>query len=289
MISFEYPIVLLIPIIIYICQKYCKKEQEVVYLVNARYYATSQKKKIDILNILKWVTVIAISISLASPYTKEKNPDSKYGINILMALDMSGSMEEIFEDVQSAVLKFTQERNKDNVGLILFAEKMMVASPMTTNTKYLEKIVSSLKLGLISSGGTAINDTLITANKILEKQEGITKIIVIFSDGEDTTSQYRQEEVDKVFATNPYRVYSLVYGPQNDFLYTLSSSTHGQYFEVLDVDKLADVYSNISEIEKELIDSDVMMLKNSQAIYFSWIGFISLFFYILLRYKVLQK
>lgn len=290
MISFEYPIFLLLPIIIYICQKFCKKNINIEYIPNAKYFLNSDVKSFKLLVFLKWITIILIVIALSSPYSKIKNNDTRYGVNILIGLDVSGSMYDIFDTVKKSVLNFIDNRGDDNIGLILFAKNIMLASPMTNETKYVHKILSNVKLGVINGGGTAINDMLVSANQILSKADGVTKIIILFSDGEDTTSMYNQNEVyDKFKDKNMYRVYSLVYGAKNDFLYKLSNNTKGQYFNIKDIKNLSNVYNKISSLEKQLINNDAYFFKTYYFIYFIWLSIFTLLLYIIIKYEVIKR
>ena len=290
MISFEYPIFLLLPIIIYICQKFCKKNINIEYIPNAKYFLNSDVKSFKLLVFLKWITIILIVIALSSPYSKIKNNDTRYGVNILIGLDVSGSMYDIFDTVKKSVLNFIDNRGDDNIGLILFAQNIMLASPMTNETKYVHKILSNVKLGVINGGGTAINDMLVSANQILSKADGVTKIIILFSDGEDTTSMYNQNEVyDKFKDKNMYRVYSLVYGAKNDFLYKLSNNTKGQYFNIKDIKNLSNVYNKISSLEKQLINNDAYFFKTYYFIYFIWLSIFTLLLYIIIKYEVIKR
>ncbi len=289
MINFEYPYVFIIPIIIYICQKYCKKNNQAIYLPNARYYNVDKKNKINLLNIFKWLTILFIIIAISSPYDKIKNPEQKYGVSILINLDVSGSMSSIFNDVKNSAIEFVGSRKNDNIGLVLFAGGVMVASPMTTELNYIKTMLKNINIGIIYSGGTAIYDTLATSNKILQKQESASKIIILFTDGEDFDSKYTQDEIYQLFEIDNYRVYSIVAGAKNIFLDNISKQTNGKYYNLEDSKNISDIYKQINMLEQELIDTDTQTLKTYYFHYFIWLSFITLFGYILLRYKVLKS
>ncbi|MBN21751.1 MAG: hypothetical protein CL678_10755 [Bdellovibrionaceae bacterium] len=164
-----------------------------------RYSRGSRSKK-----IVYWTLAIClIFISLAQPrfgFKEESIPVN--GLDLVIALDLSNSM--LVEDVVPSRLKkakhviraLTSELSGDRVGLVGFAGSAFLASPLTTDLRYLVETVDSLSPDAIDTQGTDIGLAIETATKALERgaetelvqatdHDDITKAILLISDGED--------------------------------------------------------------------------------------------------------
>ena len=91
------------------------------------------------------------------------------GIDIVMALDLSGSMiSEDFVvrgervnrvDMAKSVLKtFIDKRPNDRIGLVVFAAQAYIATPLTLDHDYLQENLARLEIGAIKSDATAIGN-----------------------------------------------------------------------------------------------------------------------------------
>ena len=120
-----------------------------------------------ILKLLRWGALVLMIIAMARPQQVHTETSIKAsGIDIAVALDLSGSMES--EDFQfkrqpvnrlfmaKEVLKnFVRKRPGDRIGLIAFAGRAYVASPLTLDHDYLIQNIERLELHMIEDG-TAI-------------------------------------------------------------------------------------------------------------------------------------
>ena len=197
--SFEYPYLFLLIFIFIICAKYCKAKVQSYYMPHLNIYNEASKANSSITNILKWSTIIFSIIALASPI-KELNIVHKKseGIDILLALDTSGSMRQIgfnsndvdqnrWDVVSDIVKDFIAQRKADNIGLIVFGTSVMTASPLTYDKKAQIKIIDNLGIGIVGDK-TALIDSIATSVNILSKRKSKSKIIIALTDGEDTAS-----------------------------------------------------------------------------------------------------
>ncbi len=141
-------------------------------------------------------------LSLARPqwgFHEEKITQT--GIDILLILDLSSSMEA--EDVVPSRLKkakhflrnFIGSLKGDRVGLVGFAGSSFLASPLTTDTTYVQEILEILETTTLQNQGTDIGLGLQTAAQALdraaevsgseESQAEQSRAVVLISDGED--------------------------------------------------------------------------------------------------------
>lgn len=154
--------------------------------------------------ILPWVRsflasglIACLVLILANPIHLQsiQNP-LKNGVDILFVLDLSKSM--LAEDIapnridagKRVLTNFISERPDDRIGLIGFAGKPFVFSPLTFDRKSLTSIVGNITVDSIKQeipgfSGTAIWDALLLAtdaitNDIPERK----KILILLTDGE---------------------------------------------------------------------------------------------------------
>jgi Ca-activated chloride channel family protein len=120
-----------------------------------------------ILAALRWLALIGLIVGLARPQKVQEESSMKAsGIDIAVALDLSGSMES--EDFRyrgkqvnrlfmaKEVLKsFVLKRPGDRIGLVVFAGRDYVASPLTLDHEFLVANIDRLELHTIEDG-TAI-------------------------------------------------------------------------------------------------------------------------------------
>ena len=102
-------------------------------------------------------------VALARPQrTDERVEQIGRGIDIVLAVDVSGSMEiqdlrpNRLEAAKRLATAFVDRRAGDRLGLVAFAGTAYSLAPLTTDYDLLREDLASLKLGLIADDGTAI-------------------------------------------------------------------------------------------------------------------------------------
>lgn len=235
---------------------------------------------------LRWLAVALFVVALAQPRLLKSTTQVKAsGIDIVVALDMSGSMvSEDFVvngqrvnrfDMARRVLKgFIDKRPNDRIGLVLFASQAYIATPLTLDHDYLEEDLDRLKIGDINQNSTAIGDGLATAVNRLRDLKAKSKIVILMTDGQNNAGK-----IDPVMAANAaaalgVKVYTVgigehgmapmpVYmggqkvGYQNvpvdideDTLRQIAEKTGGNYYRADNAKKFQDIYAEINKLEK---------------------------------------
>src|SRR6266481_583632 len=120
------------------------------------------------LSALRWLTLGLLIVALAQPrLTKSETRVTASGVDIAVALDLSGSMlSEDFEvrgkrvnrfNMAREVLKgFIEKRPSDRIGLIVFASEAYISTPLTLDHDFLIQNLDRLKIGDIDENHTAI-------------------------------------------------------------------------------------------------------------------------------------
>jgi len=114
-----------------------------------------------LLSALRWFALALFIIALAQPrITKSETKVTASGVDVVVALDMSGSMvSEDFEvhgqrvnrfNMAREVLKqFIDKRPSDRIGLVAFATQAFIAAPLTLDHDFLLQNLERLQIGTI--------------------------------------------------------------------------------------------------------------------------------------------
>jgi Ca-activated chloride channel family protein len=231
----------------------------------------------QILAALRWVALAALIIALAQPlWTKSMTQIKASGIDIAVALDLSGSMRtqdyivdgqgaSRFDVAKAALKKFVAQRPDDRIGLVVFAAQSFIASPMTLDHDYLLDNIERLEIGTINSDATAIGDGLTTALNRLRNVKAKSKIIVLMTDGANNSGR-----IDPITATEAaqalgVKIYTIGLGnkeyveqnrmpsgflPDEDGLKKIAQMTGGQFYRGDNSEKLREIYDEIDKMEK---------------------------------------
>ncbi len=102
------------------------------------------------------------------------------GIDIIMALDVSGSMlardfkPDRLEAAKEVAKEFIDKRPNDRVGLVIFSGEAFTQVPLTTDHAMIANLFREVKSGMIEDG-TAIGDGLATAITRLQDSKQFQK------------------------------------------------------------------------------------------------------------------
>ncbi|MBG0782252.1 MAG: VWA domain-containing protein [Bacteroidales bacterium] len=232
---------------------------------------------------LRWMAIGLIIIALARPQTSSSSQNMTIeGIDIVMALDVSGSMlardlkPDRLEASKAVASSFIKDRPNDRIGLVIFSGETFTQVPLTTDHSILLNMFKDIKSGMIEDG-TAIGDGLATAVTRLKDSRAISKVVILLTDGVNNAGSVdpmTAAEIAKVFGvrvytigvgsfgTAPYPVQT-PFGIQlrdmkveidEDLLQNIATQTDGRYFRATTNQKLEDIYAEIDKLERSKIE-----------------------------------
>lgn len=244
------------------------------------------QKRDYILFFLRALILFVLILLIAKPqYIDQKTQVSVDGIDIMLALDMSGSMEIPDFDTQNRTRflvakeeaqRFIEKRIHDAIGLVIFAKFALSRCPVTFDKKLLQSILSKLEIGFIDSGGTMINRALVAAINRLKTSNSKNRIIILLTDGESSDGDLDSTisiELAKKFSIKIYTIgigsdkeeqmFHPLYGPikkpavNRAFLTKIAQETGGKMFMAHNVDDMRAIYATIDSLEKTSYDVPV--------------------------------
>ncbi|MFR9520718.1 MAG: VWA domain-containing protein, partial [Rikenellaceae bacterium] len=139
--------------------------------------------------VLRMVAFALLIVALARPQDIEEHQNiSSEGIDIMMALDISGSMlardfaPDRITAAKEVAASFIGDRVGDRIGLVVFAGEAFTQSPLTTDKATLQTLLARIRSGVIEDG-TAIGNGLATALNRLRESDSKSKVIILLTDG----------------------------------------------------------------------------------------------------------
>jgi Ca-activated chloride channel family protein len=235
--------------------------------------------------ILRMLALALLIVVLARPQsTNHWQNETVEGIDIMLALDISGSMLagdfspnriEASKDVAS---EFVAGRPNDRIGIVLFGGESFTQCPLTTDHAVLINLLHDVNVGIIDDQSTAIGLGLANAVKRLKDSGAKSRVVILVTDGVNNAGAVDPITAAEIARTFGIRVYTIGVGtigtapyPVKDLfgntyyqqmnveidegmLRQISSMTSGAYFRATNNQKLKDIYAKIDQLEKSKID-----------------------------------
>jgi Ca-activated chloride channel homolog len=139
--------------------------------------------------VLRSLAIAMVIVVIARPQsTNTIENRTTEGIDIIMALDISGSMMAMdlkpdrLEAAKNVAVEFVSGRSDDKIGLVIFAAESFTQCPLTTDHAVLVNLFNDIKPGMLEDG-TAIGMGLATAVARLKDSQAKSKVVILLTDG----------------------------------------------------------------------------------------------------------
>ena len=267
--------------------------------------------------VLRVLCITLLSIALARPQlTNRWQSESTEGIDIMMALDISGTMlaEDLnpnrLEAAKQVASDFVLARPNDQIGLVVFAGESFTQCPLTTDHAVLINLFQSVKFGMIEDG-TAIGLGLANCVNRMKDSPTKSKVIILLTDGSNNRGEIDPQTAAEIARTFGIRVYAVgvgsheparipvqtPYGTQymmmdSEFdeatLRQIASTTGGEYFRATDNRSLKRIYEQIDQLEKTKLRVREYSKHTENFVPFLMAALACLLLEVILRYFVLR-
>ncbi len=232
--------------------------------------------------VLRLLALSSLIIAMARPRKVDISSQTKStkGIDIVMAIDVSGSMlaKDLHPNRMEALKKvaenFVEGRPNDRIGIVVYASEAYTKTPVTSDKAIVQEAIGSIKYDQVLQDGTGIGMGLTTAVNRLKDSKAKSKVIILLTDGvnnagfiePETASQIAREYGIKVYTigigTNGNAMFPYAYAPNGGFLFrmmpveidtnllqTIARNTGGKYFRASSNSKLEAIYDEINKLE----------------------------------------
>jgi Ca-activated chloride channel family protein len=270
-----------------------------------------------LLYIFRLVAIALLIVALARPQSSSSRKDVTIeGIDIVMALDVSGSMlamdlrPDRLEAAKDVASEFIAGRPNDRFGLVIFSGETFTQCPLTTDHDVIRNLFKEVKSGMIEDG-TAIGDGLATSVNRLKDSKAVSKVIILLTDGVNNMGSMdplSSAEIAKIYGI---RIYTIGVGTEGlapypvqtpfgirtqdmevkideELLQQVAEMTEGRYFRATSNRKLRDIYTEIDKLEKSKIDVTEFQKKKEEFFIYALIAFLLITLEILLRNTIFR-
>ena len=314
------PLVAVFPVLVvfwwWICHRKQRLSTSAIVYSDIRLFAglpVSWKVRFHALpDVLRWIAWGCLVIALARPQTGQSQQIIHgQGIEIVLALDISGSMEATdfapqnrLEAAKSVIDDFIQRREFDQIGLVVFAHDSYQLVPPTLDYSILRKTLSNIQLATVQgiADGTAIGLGIASAGNMLRSGTAPSKVIILLTDGANNAGDIGPMTAAEAVAALGMRVYTVGMvqkvspssaNAQEDnidesTLKSVASVTNGHYYAASNETDLENIYNQINILERSDIDKQVFVRWQEQFHWFAAIGLLLLIIEQAFRQTILQ-
>jgi Ca-activated chloride channel family protein len=221
----------------------------------------------------KLLAACCLGVALARPVERAVLPLREQGVDIVLLVDTSSSMNipdmdaaqrlRRMDAARTRAEEFARERTHDRVGLVAFARFADLRCPLTMDEKALAaflRVLDTVPEGT-ELDGTGIGIALAKAVQVLQQSDARSKVVVLLTDGEQTVHDISTADGSKLAQDAGVRVHTIGLGNGTptpfgfsplDFrdLKAIARTTGGRFFQPKSDEDLAEVYARIDELEK---------------------------------------
>lgn len=235
------------------------------------------------------LSLALLIVALARPQMgKTLSKVEASGIDIILALDVSRSMlaEDFTIDgeranrldaVKQVTQKFIEGRPNDRIGIVAFAGKPYMVSPLTLDHSWLLQNLERIRIGLVEDG-TAIGSAIASAANRLKDKESKSKIMVLLTDGDNNAGRITPVTAAEAAKALGIKIYAICAGsrgyapmPMSDAfgrkvyrqvlvevdeaaLKQVAQIGGGEFYRAVDTATLTQIFEQIDKLEKSKVE-----------------------------------
>ena len=193
------------------------------------------------------------------------------GREFVLLVDTSQSMgvrDFRFEDqnvaridvLKGIVSKFVQARKSDHFSLITFASEAATVVPMTYDQQLVTQQLSRLQLGVLGDD-TAIGHALALAVKQVDEDKEFSPVLILFSDGENTSGELTPRDALILSQNVNARIYAIAITGEDEELpeaitepglRDITRHTNGRFYHASNSTALQKIINDVNSLEKTI-------------------------------------
>ncbi len=245
-----------------------------------------------LLNSLVYAAMACLIVALARPQLgRTLEHVTASGVDIMLVLDVSGSMKaedyvvggrrmNRIEMVKQVTREFIEARPNDRIGIIAFAGRPYLVSPLTLDHDWLIQNLDRVQIGMVEDS-TAIGSALASAANRLKDRDAKTKIVVLLTDGANNAGKVLPRTAAEAAKALGIKLYTIVAGSNDPIpfpvklhdgrtalmnlpagyfpideklLSEIAAIGDGRYFRATDTAYMAGAFQQIDKLEKTKVE-----------------------------------
>lgn len=263
------------------------------------------KSRAGAIRVALFFLIFALGIlALTRPQRfNSKETITESGIELILAIDVSHSMKVTdfkidgrqvtrLQAAKKVTRDFIRGRTTDRIGILAFAGRPYLASPITLDHDWLSESMNRVVIGAVRKDGseiedgTAIGSAIASAAKRLDKRPAKSKVIVLLTDGVNNAGKLSPVVAAKLAKTLGIRIYTVAVGTHGEHLLQtengpqrlvqsfdegtlkeIATIGNGEFFRAQDTSSLEKIFSLIDELEKSEVQKTVTIRTRE---FFQW-------------------
>ena len=267
--------------------------------------------------ILLALSILCLGSAVMRPQKgKEFTEIDSEGVDIMLAIDTSGSMEALdfkldnqrtdrLSVVKKVVSEFVQKRQSDRLGLVVFGSQAFTQCPLTLDHNVVLDFVRQMEIGMAGEQ-TAIGQAMGVAIARMRKLEAKSKILILLTDGVNNAGTLSPAKATELAQKYKIKIYTIgvghqgkvpfkaetIFGPTLQYAEThfdepllrnIAQATGGKYFAAENTKQLEKIYDEIDQLEKSTIKTKEYTEYQERYAISAGLGLILLLIYFILR------
>jgi Ca-activated chloride channel family protein len=174
---------------------------------------------VDLPSALRGAALALVVVGLAGPQSIHARDTAEVsGIEIMLALDMSRSMEAAdirptrFRATKAVVRDFIDRRPNDRIGAVVFGRDAYTLLPLTTDREALRTALRGLQLDQIDGRGTAIGNAIGVSLNRLKRSRAKSKVIILLTDGESNAGNVSPSQAADLAHAMGVKIFPILMG-----------------------------------------------------------------------------
>ncbi|WP_331352620.1 VWA domain-containing protein [Cellvibrio sp. UBA7671] len=227
-----------------------------------------------------WLMWLCCLLAATNPqWVGEPTSMPSSGRDLLMAVDISGSMEQTdmvangrkitrLMAVKKVIGDFVTRRTTDRLGLILFGAQAYLQAPLTYDRNTVNQLLQEAQIGF-AGRETAIGDAIGLAVKRLRDRPDASRVLVVLTDGANTAGVLAPDKATELAQKAGIKIYTIAFGaesmevpgifgsrtvnPSADLdegtMMAIAEKTGGKYFRARDLEELDSIHRELDRLE----------------------------------------
>lgn len=240
---------------------------------------------------LECLAALLLVVAMARPERVTRlSSNDRYGIDIVVALDASGSMaaedfkpKNRFGVAKDLIADFITRRQDDRIGIITFGVRAATRVPITYDRDAAQTILDKAQVGE-NGDATAIGHAIATAVNRLRTSKSRSRIIILLTDGVNNAGSIEPITAAQIAAKEGIKIYAIGVGSRGpvpvpvkkqdpftgeivteyqlmradldeETLMRIAKITGGEYFRATDAKTMGAILDRIDKLEKTRLNA----------------------------------
>jgi Ca-activated chloride channel family protein len=244
--------------------------------------------RVRLVRVAGWLLPLATFLFLIAAARPQAGHETReivsQGIDIMIAIDVSGSMRcEDFRPqnrlfvAKSVAKEFLRGRTQDRIGLIAFAGRSELISPLTLDYEGLAALIDGIDFAQLPDG-TAVVAAIAQGAQLLREAKWKSKVLILLTDGINNAGAVDPITAARLAAAVGVRVYTVGAGTlgqapypiddpiagrhyvwvrseiDEESLGSVAAITRGRYFRATNAELLSQVFRDIDAMEPSQVE-----------------------------------